>query len=127
MRSVSDRARPSGRAQNRIRHAGGMADFDALQRDLRAFVAERDWEQFHDPKSLLLALTGEVGELCEVFQWVPAADAASRAASEPMRSQVADEIADVLIYLAHLADAVGVDPVEAAALKLERNRSRFPL
>jgi dCTP diphosphatase len=104
-----------------------MADFDALHRDLRTFVAERDWEQFHDPKSLLLALTGEVGELCEVFQWVPANDAAGRAASEPMRSQVADEIADVLIYLVHLADAVGVDPVDAAASKLERNRSRFPL
>ncbi len=102
-----------------------MADFDALQRDLRNFVAERDWTRFHDPKSLLLALTAEMGELCEVFQWVPAADAVAQTATEPMRGQVADEIADVLIYLMHLADAVGIDPVEAAAAKLERNRLRF--
>jgi dCTP diphosphatase len=94
-----------------------MADFDALQRDLREFVAQRDWGQFHDPKSLLLALTAEVGELCEVFQWLPATKAVERAA---------DEIADVLIYLLHLADAVGVDPVDAAHAKLTRNRSRFP-
>ena len=103
-----------------------MTDFDALQRDLRAFVAERDWSRFHDPKSLLLALTGEVGELCEVFQWIPASEAADRARTEPVREQVADEIADVLIYLLHLADSVGIDPVDAAAAKLVRNRSRFP-
>jgi dCTP diphosphatase len=103
-----------------------VADFDALRRDLGEFVAERNWSQFHDPKSLLLALTAEVGELCEVFQWVPAADAAERARDEPTRGEVADEIADVLIYLLHLADAVGVDAVEAAASKLQRNRSRFP-
>lgn len=93
-----------------------MTDFDALRRDLRAFVAERDWSRFHDPKSLLLALTAEVGELCEVFQWMPAADAAELASSGPAREQVADEIADVLIYLLHLADSVGIDPVEAARL-----------
>ncbi len=103
-----------------------MTDFDALQRDLRDFVTERDWAQFHDPKSLLLALTAEVGELCEVFQWIPAPEAVERAGTEPTRGQVADEIADVLIYLVHLADAVGIDPVEAAAIKLVRNRSRFP-
>lgn len=103
-----------------------MADFDALRRDLRDFVAERDWGQFHDPKSLLLALTAEVGELCEVFQWIPATDAAERAGSEPTRGRVTDEVADVLIYLLHLADALGVDPVEAAAAKVVRNRSRFP-
>ena len=103
-----------------------MADFDALQRDLRDFVAERNWANLHDPKSLLLALTAEVGELCEVFQWIPAGEAAERAGAEPTRGQVADEIADVLIYLLHLADAVGVDPLDAAATKLVRNRSRYP-
>ncbi len=104
-----------------------MADFDALQRDLRNFVAERGWGVFHDPKSLLLALTAEVGELCEVFQWLPAAEAADQASAEPTRGQVADEIADVLIYLIHLADVVGINPVDAATAKLQRNRSRFPI
>lgn len=103
-----------------------MSDFDALQRDLRNFVAARDWGQFHDPKSLLLALTAEVGELCEVFQWVPAVEAVERASTDPTHRQVADEIADVLIYLLHFADAVGVDPLAAARAKLRRNVTRFP-
>ena len=104
-----------------------MTDFDALQLDLRDFVADRNWSPFHDPKSLCLALAAEVGELCEVFQWIPAADASDRARVQPTRGQVSDEIADVLIYLLHLADAVGVDSVDAAMAKLERNRTRFPL
>ncbi len=61
-----------------------------------------------------------------MFQWVPAADAADLDGSGPGRDQVEDEIADVLIYLLHLADAVGIDPLKAATAKLERNRSRFP-
>lgn len=127
MRSASGRVRPSGRAEDAIRDAEGMANFNELERDLREFVIERNWGRFHDPKSLLLALSAEVGELCEVFQWIPAAEAADRAGVEPTKGQVADEIADVLIYLLHLSDAVGVDPLEAAESKLNRNRKRFPV
>ena len=127
VRSASDRARPSGRSPNSIGDAGGMADFDALHAEIRDFVAERDWGQYHDPKSLLLALTGEVGELCELFQWLPADRAADASRTDPLHGPVADEIADVLIYLLCLADAVDVDPVAAAAAKLQRSRVRFPV
>lgn len=102
-----------------------MSDFDALHAAIRDFAAERDWERFHDPKSLLLALMGEVGELSELLQWLQADTVADQVQSEPLKGQVQDEVADVLIYLLHLSDALGVDPVRAAELKLERNRCRF--
>ncbi len=76
-----------------------MSDFDALQAGIRDFAAERGWGQFHDPKSLLLALVGEVGELSELLQWLPAEEVADQARDEPLRTQVRDEVADVLIYL----------------------------
>lgn len=126
VRSGSAGTRPSGRASDAIRDAGRMSDFDALRADIREFVTERNWGQFHDPKSLLLALMGEVGELSELVQWLPADEVADRADSEPLRSQLQEEVADVFIYLLHVADALGVDPVQAAAAKLERNRKRFP-
>ena len=104
-----------------------MTDFDALHRDIREFVAERDWGRFHDPKSLLLALMGEVGEVSELLQWLPAESAAERASHEPLAGRVSDELADVFIYLIGLADSLGVDLVEAADAKVTTNRSRFPI
>ncbi|KHL18324.1 NTP pyrophosphatase (non-canonical NTP hydrolase) [Mumia flava] len=91
---------------------------------MRAFTAERDWERFHDPKSLLLALTGEVGELAELFQWLPADDARELAGDEPLRTRVGEEMADVLLYLVRLADVVGVDLAEAARRKMELNAEK---
>ena len=64
---------------------------------MRQFTIDRDWEQFHDPKSLLLALVGEVGELSELFQWLPASDAKSLASTEPLKGRVAEEMSDVLL------------------------------
>lgn len=104
-----------------------MGDFDALQDQMRQFVAEREWGQFHDPKSLLLALTGEVGELCELFQWLPAPQAAETARRPPLADAVNDELADVLLYLVALADTLDVDLVSVAAAKLRRNQARFPV
>ncbi|MDP9116417.1 MAG: nucleotide pyrophosphohydrolase [Actinomycetota bacterium] len=98
-----------------------------LQTSIREFVAERDWQKFHDPKSLLLALVGEVGELAELFQWLPAADAAEMAAQEPLRSRVGEELADVFIYLLQLADSVGIDLIPVTNEKVEAARSRFPV
>lgn len=97
----------------------------ALTADIREFARERDWEQFHDPKSLILALVGEVGELAELFQWV-SADSAVEHFSDPARKQRAgEEIADVLTYLVRLADVLGVDIVAATWGKLEHSRTRF--
>lgn len=93
---------------------------------VRAFSQVRDWEQFHDPKSLLLALMGEVGEIAELFQWREASAAAAAAHTEPLASRVADEVADVLIYLLRFIDVCGVDATGAVVAKLAINESRFP-
>ena len=82
--------------------------------------------QFHDPKSLILALAGEVGELAELFQWLPAADAETRANSEPLKSRVGQELADVLIYLVRIADVCAIDLGAAARKKLQAAGARFP-
>ncbi|GAA2093591.1 nucleotide pyrophosphohydrolase [Microlunatus panaciterrae] len=103
-----------------------MSDFHSLQDEIRDFIAERDWSRFHDPKSVILALVGEVGELSELFQWLPAHEAARRARDEPLRGHVAEELADVFTYLLVLADALDVDLIEAADQKLHKTRQRYP-
>lgn len=103
-----------------------MAEIADLTAAVREFSRERDWEQFHDPKSLVLALVGEVGELAELFQWVPAADAVQRFAAPDRRARAAEEMADVLVYLVRLADVLGVDLGEAARTKLVDSHRRFP-
>jgi dCTP diphosphatase len=103
-----------------------MSDLEALRDAMREFTAERDWERFHDPKSLLLALVGEVGELSELFQWLPAESALSAAAEEPLRTRVGEELADVLLYLVRLADVLSVDLRVAADEKMKRNARKYP-
>jgi dCTP diphosphatase len=98
---------------------------ETLQAELRAFRDERDWAQFHDPKSLILALVGEVGELAELFQWVPADEAATTFGTGPRQQRAAEEMSDVLIYLLGLADILGVDLLTAAREKLAASRQRF--
>ena len=93
---------------------------------MRDFTAERGWERFHDPKSLLLALTGEVGELAELVQWLPAGDVSSLASQEPLHSRLGEELADVLLYLIRLADVLEIDLGLAAEAKLQSSRQRFP-
>ena len=93
---------------------------------MRQFSAERDWGQFHDPKSVLLALVGEVGELAELFQWLPAADARQLAAGEPLATRAGEEMADVLLYLVLLADVLGIDLADAARRKLSAAAVRYP-
>lgn len=94
---------------------------------MRAFTQARNWEQFHDPKSLMLALMGEVGELSELFQWLPAQEAATTASQEPLRTRVGEEMADVLLYLVRLADVLDVDLVDVTAAKLRNSEERFPV
>lgn len=103
-----------------------MSDLELLRDRVRQFSADRDWGGFHDPKSVLLALVGEVGELAELFQWLPAGDAAKLAASEPLRSRAGEELSDVLLYLILLADVLGIDLGAAAEAKLSANARRYP-
>jgi dCTP diphosphatase len=93
----------------------------------RGFIAEREWERFQDPKSVMLALVGEVGELAELFQWLPADEARDRAREEPLHSRLAEEMADVLVDLVGLADQCGVDLGPAALRKVALSSEKHPV
>jgi dCTP diphosphatase len=97
-----------------------------LQGQLREFAAEREWEQFHSPKNLVMALVGEVGELTELFQWL-APEESARIMDDPgAAGKVRDELADVLAYLLRLSDVLGVDLEEALAAKIIKNAGKYP-
>lgn len=96
-----------------------------LQQQLRAFARERDWDQFHTPKNLAMALTVEAGELQEIFQWLT--EAQSKALEPAQQQHAAEELADVLLYLCRLADVLGIDLLQAAQAKLARNAERYPV
>ena len=99
-------------------------DLVELRDDLRAFSAERDWDQFHTPKNLALALMVEAGELLEHFQWLT--DEQSRELPQDVRSKVSEEMADVLGYLIRLADKLEIDLVESTRRKIEQNAKKYP-
>ena len=103
-----------------------MSDLEALRDRMRTFSQDRDWGQFHDPKSVLLALVGEVGELAELFQWLPADQARQLAQSEPLRTRAGEEMSDVLLYLVLLADVLDIDLADAAHRKLSAAQVRYP-
>lgn len=102
----------------------GTDDLHEIRDRLRAFAAERDWERFHTPKNLAMALAGETGEVLEHFQWLTAE--ASRALAEEQREEVALELADVLCYLVRLADVLNIDLADATRRKLAINAERYP-
>lgn len=99
-------------------------NMQALITKLEAFVAERDWERYHAPKNLAMALSVEVAEIVEIFQWMRGAR--SREPDAATRDHLRDEIGDVLIYLTMLAHKLDIDPLEAAHAKLEKNRLKYP-
>ncbi|MGY5941140.1 nucleotide pyrophosphohydrolase [Stenotrophomonas forensis] len=96
-------------------------------RALREFAEARDWAQFHSPKNLVMALSGEVGELNEIFQWMTEADSFKAASSEATAAAVRDEIADVALYLIRLSDVLGIDLNEAVSSKLATNAAKYPV
>jgi len=97
---------------------------EELIRKLREFATERDWDQFHSPKNLSMALAVEVAELMEHFQWLT--EEQSRNINSEMLRKVREEIGDIQIYLIRLADKLGISPLEAAVDKLEINRKKYP-
>lgn len=98
---------------------------DDLRSRLADFAGERDWDQFHNPKNLAMALAGEVGELLEHFQWLTPEQAQSLTAAT--REEVALEAADVLLYLLRLCDKLDIDLGAAAERKLEINARKYPV
>jgi dCTP diphosphatase len=101
-----------------------MPDLQALRDHLREFTAARDWDQFHSPKNLAMALAGEAGELLEVFQWLT--EEQSRHLDPKPLAAARDEVADVLLYLVRLADQLGIDPLAEARRKLAENERKYP-
>ena len=99
---------------------------DRLTARLEAFADERDWRQFHTPKNLAMALTGEVGELVAELQWLTPAESASIMTRPESAARVRAEIGDVMIYLTRLASVLGVDLIDAAADKLAHSARRYP-
>lgn len=95
-----------------------------LRNALRQFAAERDWDQFHSPKNLAIALSVEAAELLEHFQWL--SEAQSRALPPEKLAEVRDEMADVLLYLVRLADKLDVDLLDAAREKIAKNALKYP-
>ncbi len=97
---------------------------EALRETIRMFIEERDWEQFHSPKNLAMALSVEVAEVVEHFQWLTEEE--SKNLPPGKLAEVREEIGDVMIYLTELADKLGIDPVEAAKAKVSINGQKYP-
>ncbi|HVY80411.1 MAG TPA: nucleotide pyrophosphohydrolase [Steroidobacteraceae bacterium] len=100
------------------------ASLSAIAERLREFAAQRDWDQFHSPKNLAMALVGEAGELAAEFQWLT--EAQSRAPDAAQLARIRAECADVLNYLVRLADKLGIDLIAAAHEKIDENARRYP-
>lgn len=98
---------------------------ERLRERLAEFAAERDWDQFHNPKNLAMALAGEAGELVEHFQWLTFDQAANL--PREVRDEVALEAADVLLFLLRLCDKLDIDLAAAAAEKLALNAKKYPV
>jgi dCTP diphosphatase len=101
-----------------------MSELFNVRDELRAFAAERDWDQFHSPKNLAAALAVEAAELLEPFQWLT--DEQSRTLTDKQLAAVRDELADVQIYLIRLADELDVDLMAAVRDKIVRNAEKYP-
>ena len=112
----------------RLRRAldGGGLDVEALRRRIADFAKERDWDQFHTPRNILLALVGEVGELAECFQWKGEVERDLPAFSEPEKIHVGEELADVLIYTVRLADVCGISLTDCVPRKVAMNAKKYP-
>ncbi|KAK7256158.1 hypothetical protein RIF29_29593 [Crotalaria pallida] len=105
---------------------GGSVSLDMLKQIMAQFAKERDWDQFHSPRNLLLALVGEVGELSEIFQWKGEVPKGLPDWKEEEKVHLGEELSDVLLYLVRLSDICGVDLGKAALRKVELNAIKYP-
>ncbi|KAG9136183.1 hypothetical protein Leryth_003786 [Lithospermum erythrorhizon] len=100
---------------------------EELKKKLAHFADERDWNQFHSPRNLLLAMIGEVGELSEIFQWKGEVPRGLPDWEEKERVHLGEELSDVLLYLVRLSDICGIDLAKAALRKMELNAIKYPV
>lgn len=101
-----------------------MSEFEEIKARVRRFAEARDWEKFHSPKNLAMALSVEAAELVEIFQWLTEEQSAQL--SGEALGRVADEIADVQVYLVRLADRLKIDIADAVAQKMQKNEEKYP-
>jgi len=104
-----------------------MDRLEAVVKELRAFVAEREWEQFHDPKNLAMAVASEAGELLAEYRWVSNTDADSYSRKEEHRKRISAEAADVGVALLLFCDRIGLDLIDAIKEKVIQNRRNYPV
>ena len=121
------RSGPSARADRTFAFDRAVT-LESLRQDQAAFAAARDWDQFHTPRNVLLAMVGEVGELSELFQWRGDAGCGVDLPSwsDADKTHLGEEMADVLLYLVRLADRCGVDLPAVAKAKLAKNEAKYP-
>ena len=98
---------------------------EELKLKLREFAKARDWDQFHSPKNLAMAMSVEVSEIVEHFQWLTQDE--SKKLNDEKLKEVEQEVGDVLIYLVRLSDKLGIDPVKAAKEKIRINAAKYPI
>ena len=101
-------------------------NFEDLAVRLKKFADARDWEKFHTPKNLAMALSVEVSELSEIFQWMTAEESVNVMKDQKSADAVKDELADVALYLVRLSSILKVDLLAEANAKIDRNEKRFP-
>ena len=115
----------------RVRGMKPMTDETAtvgiLRKRVLAFAREREWEQFHSPKNLSMALAAEAGELMEHFLWAESRDSAAPLADPKKRQKIEDELADVVIYALEFANIGGIDLAKAIEAKLAQNAAKYPV
>ncbi len=104
-----------------------MDQLEAVLKELRSFVAEREWEQFHDPKNLAMAISSEAGELLAEYRWVNNTEADEYSRQPGPRKRIAAEMADVGIALLLFCDRIGLDLVESIQQKMAQNRDNYPV
>lgn len=102
-------------------------NIEVIQTILSNFAKERDWERFHSPKNLSMALVGEAAELLEIFQWLTEQQSKDIVKSEKKLAHVKEEIADVFIYLVRLADMLDIDIEKAVIDKIAINAKKYPI
>ena len=100
-------------------------DLEKYKQKIRKFADDRNWEKYHNPKNLSMALSGEVGELIEIFQWINSDD--SHKLSDEDLQSAKEELADIMIYLIRLADKLDIDLEEAVQEKMKLNEKNYPL
>jgi len=105
----------------------GVESLEELRQRMRKFSSEREWNRFHTPRNLLMALVGEVGELAEVFQWAGEVEVGVPEFSPEKKIHLGEELSDVLLYLVRLADCCDVDLGVAVEDKMKKNEEKYPV